>query len=614
MLGSGWKLPGSGAALKLKAEPGLRYEMVSQDSGVLVDGQRMLRRGKSLHVYLNNRRVLELDGFYETAPEGQAAAQYLIEAIGDGGRWIEGGASGLAQGGVPEAPLDSYAPYSGPGSQSGTSAVASTGATGASLSSGGAGPMVLAGLGLAALGGGGGGGGSAPPSAAPVSGTVVTGTFLGGPAMPGNGLSVVIYDLDGQELGRAKVSDSGTFTVNLGNYTGGIIAKLRDANLASDYFDEATAAPKSVGSSFVFMAVDVVTTTNTVVTLNINSATTLAAVKAGLSAYDGSGNIAGTNTAEKLAMIGLANGMVAQAASLSGTPTRSSAIATINVDGSANPSANAYGQFLAALSGVDEMNAGNMAATVHGLADRLMPDGSTMLWDMLAQSQLLTGAAQADVGPAGLAVEISPAAPSGAASFDATRSPSLSNLEPAVAVLLSPQQIAGIVDGSKIPVASLAVLSPAQVASFSGTALASFEPAQLAALSLQQLTSAQVDALSPAQIAGISPQALKSLNPAALASLDAAQMAALSAEQLAALSAAQLSALTAAQVSSIPVTALGQLSAAQLSALRPDMSTVQVQALSQIQAAQAIDAALADQLGAVDIDTLSPAAVGALKP
>jgi hypothetical protein len=184
--------------------------------------------------------------------------------------------------------------------------------------------MVLAGLGLAALGGGGGGGGasSAPPSGAPVSGTVVTGTCLGGPAMPGNGLRVVIYDLDGQELGRAKVSDSGTFTVNLGNYTGGIIAKLRDANLANDYFDEATAAPKSVGSSFVFMAVDVVTTTNTVVTLNINSATTLAAVKAGLSAYDGSGSIAGANTAEKLAMIGLANGMVAQAASLSGTPTR----------------------------------------------------------------------------------------------------------------------------------------------------------------------------------------------------------------------------------------------------------------------------------------------------
>lgn len=438
MLGSGWKLPSSGAALKLKAEPGLRYELVSQDSGVLVDGQRMLRRGKSLHVYLNNRRVLELDGFYETPPEGQAAAQYLIEALGDGGRWIEGGASGLAQGGVPEAPLDTYAPYSGPGSDSASSAVASTGATGASLSSGGAGPMVLAGLGLAALGGGGGGGGSAPPSAAPVSGTIVTGTFLGGPAMPGNGLTVVIYDLDGHELGRAKVSDSGTFTVNLGNYTGGIVAKLRDANVASDYFDEATAAAKSVGS-FVFMAVDVVTTTNTVIILNINGATTLAAVKAGFSAYDGSGAIVGSTVAEKQAIIGQANNMVLQAAGLNGSLLQSPAIATVNVDGSPNPSANAYGQFLAAMSGVDEMNAGDMAATVHDLADRLVADGSTMRWDMLAQSQLLVGADQADVTPAGLAVEISPSAPDGAAVFDATRSASLSNLEPAVAVLLSPQ-------------------------------------------------------------------------------------------------------------------------------------------------------------------------------
>ena len=213
-LASGLVLPNEGPALKLAAQNGMRYELLDQDTGALVPGQRLVRSGKSLHVYLNKRRVLELDGFYEASTEGQLAAQYQADAGDGAGRWIEGGDVGLAQSTVPEAPLEGPSASPTPLPASEAAALPSASATGsavpaAAAASPGPGSLLAAGLGLAALAGGGGGGGAGATAAPRVPGTVVSGTFVGGPAVPGNGLTVAIYDLDGHELGSAKVSDSG---------------------------------------------------------------------------------------------------------------------------------------------------------------------------------------------------------------------------------------------------------------------------------------------------------------------------------------------------------------------------------------------------------------------
>jgi hypothetical protein len=63
----------------------------------------------------------------------------------------------------------------------------------------------------------------------------------------------------------------------------------------------------------VFMAASQIQTTNSTVTVHVNAATTVAAIKAGLSAKDGSGTIRGGTDAEKIATIVAANAAVALA-------------------------------------------------------------------------------------------------------------------------------------------------------------------------------------------------------------------------------------------------------------------------------------------------------------
>jgi hypothetical protein len=259
-------------------------------------------------------------------------------------------------------------------------------------------------LGLLALGGlgGGGGGGSSGAGAGTGTGTgtgttvsnVVSGSFTAGPALAGNGLSVQIYDLAGNLLGSAKLSDEGDFEVNIGSYSGAVIAKVVDTGVGADFMDEATALGKDLNA--VFMAVAVIDGSSNKFTVNINPITTIAAIKVGFNPADGSGTVSGTNLAEKLAVIEEANLAVAKIFGMTELLTQAKVVSTINRDGTANASANVMGKMLAALSGADKNNAGDMAGTLTAISAGIVGKGSAASLDASAQSTLLAGAVNAN--------------------------------------------------------------------------------------------------------------------------------------------------------------------------------------------------------------------------
>ena len=82
--------------------------------------------------------------------------------------------------------------------------------------------------------------GTGTPTTTPT--TTVTGLVMLGPVTAG--LSVVIYDADGTELGSGDVDvENGTYEVNIGPYTGALMVKLFDENDDdTNYMDEATAS------------------------------------------------------------------------------------------------------------------------------------------------------------------------------------------------------------------------------------------------------------------------------------------------------------------------------------------------------------------------------------
>ena len=171
-------------------------------------------------------------------------------------------------------------------------------------------------------------------------------------------MSVNIYNADGSTpLGTSPLSSTGTFSVDVGTYTGVIFAKVVNANAGVDYMDEATGQGKDLTATL--MAVAVVPGGN--ITVNMNAITSIASIKAGVSS-DGvvpatisAQVVVDTNTAVATAF-GLVNILTVEP------------VATIAVDGTANTNYDPatlsdgakYGAVLAALSGADYNNGGVM--------------------------------------------------------------------------------------------------------------------------------------------------------------------------------------------------------------------------------------------------------------
>lgn len=254
-------------------------------------------------------------------------------------------------------------------------------------------PFVAGVVGAFALSGGG-------AAAALVSNTV-SGVITAGPVATGHGLSVVMYKGDGTPVNgtvaasTATVDAAGKFSMNVGSYTGVVKAVVKDGNTTPDYKDEATGL--DVNLNAVLMAVGVVS--GATLKLNINPLTTIASIKAGASATDGSGAIASTTAAND------ANAAVAKAFGL--TDITATDPDTTN-DGTTTT--NAIGAVLAALSGMDLANDGNAQTTITALAGDLTRPGSTGTLSAVQQAALLVGAQQADpTGTQGLVNKLSDA-------------------------------------------------------------------------------------------------------------------------------------------------------------------------------------------------------------
>ena len=238
-------------------------------------------------------------------------------------------------------------------------------------------------LALAATGAGAGSG------AAAVS-NFVTGVVVAGPVVGGNGLKVEIFAANGtSKLGEAPLDTNGKFTVNIGSYTGIVIARVVDTSTGVDYLDEATNAPKDLNATL--MATTVVP--GGIVTININPLTTIAAQKAGLAA-DGSGSLTDT------AAVTNANAAVAAAFGLTDL-IGTTAVATNGGNFNATDGLSEgekIGAILAALSGADQNNNDNSQATINTLVANLTASGTggTLTLNSQALDLVISGANMVD--------------------------------------------------------------------------------------------------------------------------------------------------------------------------------------------------------------------------
>ncbi|WP_397580560.1 beta strand repeat-containing protein [Sphingorhabdus sp.] len=220
----------------------------------------------------------------------------------------------------------------------------------------------------------------------------VLGQIVAGPVQSGNGLSVDIYRANGTLLvSGIKVNADGSFIAKELPIVAGdvIFARVVDSTTAADYLDEATGVATDLNA--VLLAVTVVEGTS--VTMNINPLTTIAAIKAGLAA-DGSGTIANAAAATN------ANTATAQAFGLSGIDITTTSVVATNSDGY-NPDdgltpGEKVGAVLAALSGLDSINAGNSQTTITNLSQSVNVDGNKGQLDNPGQVLLMRGATAAE--------------------------------------------------------------------------------------------------------------------------------------------------------------------------------------------------------------------------
>lgn len=227
---------------------------------------------------------------------------------------------------------------------------------------------------------------------------LIQGNIVAGPVIAGNGLTVSIYTSAGALLqSGVPVANDGSFSIrvsanldvllidrNLGDV---LIVKVTDSSTGADYSDEATGAAKDLNAA-IFAAV-IVSDLSAPIQAQVNPVTTLAAIKAGLSA-DGSGTISNATAVRD------ANTLVAKALGLDNVT-----VAPVTTNGGSYAPADGLssgeklGAVLAALSGLDATNAGNTQTTLTFLAGQIGVSGQAISAD--GSAALLNGAAAASL-------------------------------------------------------------------------------------------------------------------------------------------------------------------------------------------------------------------------
>ena len=223
----------------------------------------------------------------------------------------------------------------------------------------------------------------APPPVPPVTpaGTIVSGTVMMGPVT--RGLSVNVYDDQGNLLGSGEVGENSQYSVDVGDYSGMVLVRLADENgTEGNYMDEALGAEQDLTVELRAMTV----VSGGEVVLNVTPLTELAVRELGLEATDDI-NLSGiTATEEQVEAVNLA---ISRLFLGEGAPSieRADIAPVIDRDGNdTTDGSNTYGQVLAALSGADasETIAGGlgMERTIAALSDAITDafTGSGVTW------------------------------------------------------------------------------------------------------------------------------------------------------------------------------------------------------------------------------------------
>jgi hypothetical protein len=216
---------------------------------------------------------------------------------------------------------------------------------------------------------------------------LVQGSIVAGPLVADHGLTISLFTSAGTliQSGIAVAAD-GSFSARVSANKGDVlIAKVIDSGTGSDYLDEATGATKDLNAA-LFAAV-IVSDLSGPVQAQVNPVTTLAAMKAGLSA-DGSGIV------KDAAAVRDANNLVAKALGLddvSVVPVTTNGGKYAPNDGLS--AGEKLGAALAALSGLDSMNAGDTQASLTFLAGQIGLSGQALSAEGLAA--VINGAAAA---------------------------------------------------------------------------------------------------------------------------------------------------------------------------------------------------------------------------
>jgi hypothetical protein len=323
--------------LKIQAQPGAKLSF-NVEGGKPVEGMAnkpktgdIKKVGNNLVLESEGEQLVEVTNFYSTAGA----------TVGDVG-WNYAATDAGVMAATPEAQA-----------LSSDAAVSESGALLPAIAPG----WLVAG-GAAAVAAVASGGGST--AAAVVAANVVSGVITAGPLVVGHGLAVVLYKADGVTLVNGTLAAStatmnvggvsGKFSLDVGSYTGVIIAKVVDSSAGADFNNEANNLATDLTA--VLFAVGVMS--GGALTLNINPLTTIAGQLAGV-ASDGSAATGLTTTA-----VNNANSSTANAFGL--TDVTTTAPDTTN-DGTT--STNAIGAVLAALSGMD--STGSQQSTIDTL-------------------------------------------------------------------------------------------------------------------------------------------------------------------------------------------------------------------------------------------------------
>ncbi|WP_416559215.1 Ig-like domain-containing protein [Limnohabitans sp. yimb22184] len=250
-------------------------------------------------------------------------------------------------------------------------------------------PSVLGGLafgGFAALLG-------AQTTAAPAVAEVIA-NIVGGPVLAGNDLEATIYKADGTTvLGKGTIQSDGTVRVKVGSYTGVVIVKVQndggptDTDETPDYMDEATGTGKDFGDA-AFYSTGVLVQEGGTIYLNVNILTALAHFKAT--------QIVGPGNSLDAATVKNVNAAIAQAFGLDDLTGEEIKTTVDQAGGETSQTSNVYGQILAALSGADQNNGGDIQQTLEDLAAGITISGNTATLESAALNILIEGAQAAD--------------------------------------------------------------------------------------------------------------------------------------------------------------------------------------------------------------------------